>query len=177
MVDTGRRNFLVRCCQSASAALVPTSLRGIAFPSSFDFDSSSAFASTGEFHLQPHYRAQRALDAVLAKTEAGRDQFVTEKYHDQIAAILAEWSGGLRQPSPNLRAVERALAPDFMGASPRFVDSRVVRAGSPVEVHRHNFTSHPNLGRDAFLQEFRTALSVFSEIVTVQFQVTSITAR
>jgi tetratricopeptide (TPR) repeat protein/peroxiredoxin len=151
-------------------------LRRIASPFSFNLDSSSAFSSGGEFHLQPHYRAQRALDAVLLKTEAGRDEFVTEKYHDQIAAILAKWSVGLLQSSPDTGAVERALAPNFLGASPQSVDSRVVRAGSPVEVHQHNFSSQPNLTRDAFLQEFRSALNVFSKIVTAEFQVTSITA-
>jgi tetratricopeptide (TPR) repeat protein/peroxiredoxin len=151
-------------------------LRRIASPFSFNFDSSSAFSSGGEFHLQPHYRAQRALDAVLAKTEAGKDQFITEKYHDQIAAILAKWSVGLLQSSPDMGAVERALAPNFLGASPRSVDWRVLRAGSPVEVHQHNFASQPNLGWDAFLQEFRSALNVFSKIVTAEFQVTSITA-
>jgi tetratricopeptide (TPR) repeat protein/peroxiredoxin len=174
LIDTGRRNFLVRCCQGASAALVPVGWRGIAFPFSSSLYSFPAFSSAGEFRLQPHYRSQLALDAVLAKTEAGRDAFVTEKYHDQIAAMLAKWSASLLQSSKDLSAVERALTPDFLGTSPRPVESRVVRAGSTLEVHHNNFTSQANIGRDAFVQEFRSGLNVFSKIVTAEFQVTSI---
>ena len=37
----------------------------------------------------------RPLDALLLKTQAGSDDFVTEKYADQIAAIFAQWSSGL----------------------------------------------------------------------------------
>jgi hypothetical protein len=51
--------------------------------------------SGGEFHLHPHYRAQLPIEATLLKTQAGQDEFITEKYHDQIAAIFAEWSSGL----------------------------------------------------------------------------------
>jgi tetratricopeptide (TPR) repeat protein/peroxiredoxin len=175
MVDTGRRDFLVRCCQGASAAFIPTSLRGIALPSSF-FESRSPFASSGEYHLQPHYRARRAVDTMLVKAKAGTDEFVTEKYHDQIAAILAKWSLSLLQAAQDISAVERVLAPDFLGASPLSVDSRAVRAGSPLEVYRHNFKSQLSLGRDAFLDELRSSMSVFSKIVTAEFQVTGIAA-
>lgn len=176
LVDTGRRNFLVRCCQGASAALVPVTWRGIAFPFRSAFYFSPAFSSSGDFHLQPHYRTARPLDAVLAMAEAGTDDFVTEKYHNQIAAILAKWSASLLQSSPETSVFEKVFAPDFLGASPRSIDSRVVRADSTLEVHRQNFMSQPNLGRDAFLQEFRSSLSVFTRIVTAEFQVTSISA-
>jgi hypothetical protein len=75
-----------------------------------------------------------------------------------------------------VRAIERILVPDFAGSSPRPVDSRLVRPGPALEVHQIKFTSPPNLGRDAFLQELRSAMSVFSKIVTAEFQVTSIAA-
>ena len=42
--------------------------------------------------MHPHYRAELPLEATLPKVQAGFDEFVTEKYHDQIAAILAEWT-------------------------------------------------------------------------------------
>jgi len=68
--------------------MVPARLRGLAFPSNPSFDSSTP-SSDGEFRLHPHYVAQRPLDAILLKTDAGLDDFVSEKYHDRIAAILA----------------------------------------------------------------------------------------
>jgi tetratricopeptide (TPR) repeat protein/peroxiredoxin len=156
--------------------MVPGSLRGFAFPGIYPSDSPTALPSGGEFHLHPQYRAQRPLDATLLKTQAGLDDFITEKYHDQIAATLAEWSSGLLQSPQEVSAVERFLTPDFLGSSLRPANSRLVRPGSALEVRRNEFTSPPNLGRDVFLQELRSSLSVFSKIATAEFQVTSIAA-
>ncbi|HYW39866.1 MAG TPA: FG-GAP-like repeat-containing protein [Terriglobales bacterium] len=118
----------------------------------------------------------RPLDALLLKTQAGLDDFVTEKYADQIAAILARWSSGLLQSPQDVGAVEKVLLPNFSGSSPRPVESRVVRPGSTIEVRRNTFKRETALGRDAFLQELRSALSGFSKILAAEFQVTSIDA-
>jgi hypothetical protein len=174
--DASRRNFLVRCCQGASATLFPITLRGLALPFSFCFDAPTAVASGEEFHLQPHYRAQRPLDAILLKTRAGLDSFITEKYHDQIAAILAEWSSGLLRSPQELQAVEKVLAPDFLGSSMRPVESRLVRSSSGIEVSQNKFGTPAKLGKEAFAQELRSAMAAFAKVVTAEFQVTAITA-
>ena len=157
--------------------MVPAGLRGFAFPFIYPCDSPRAIPSDGEFHLRPHYRAQRPLDAALLKTQAGLDDFITEKYHDQIAAILAEWSSSLLRSPQEVRAFENVLTRDFSGSSLRPGDSRVVRSGPVLEVHHNEFTSQTNLGRDAFLRELRSAMSVFSRVVTAEFQVTNIDVR
>ncbi len=154
--------------------MVPASLRGFAFPSVYPFGPPTAIPSEGEFHLHPHYRAQRPLDAVLPKTQAGLDDFIAEKYHDQIAAILAEWSSSLLQSPQDVHAVERVLTPDFSGSSLRPADSRLVRPGPVLAVHQNAFAPQPNFGQTAFLQELRSAMSVFSKVVTAEFQVTNI---
>jgi tetratricopeptide (TPR) repeat protein/peroxiredoxin len=118
----------------------------------------------------------RPLDALLLKTQAGLDDFVTEKYADQIAAILAQWSIGLLQSPQDVRAVGKLLLPNFSGSSLRPVDSRVVRPGPAIEVRHNRFKREIALGRDAFLQELRSAMSGFSKILTAEFQVTSIEA-
>ena len=76
--------------------MFPASLRGFALPSNSPFDPFNENSSNGEFYLHPHYRAERPLDKTLLKVQAGLDSFVSEKYYDQIALILAEWSLGLR---------------------------------------------------------------------------------
>src|SRR6267142_1246025 len=126
--DTSRRNFLIRCCQGAFAGLMP---RGLDFPF-FHFDSENE-RSHCEFHLHPHYRAPSPLDAPLSKVQAGLDEFVTETYHDQIAATLAQWSSSLLQSSHELQAFEKALATDFSGSALRPFQSRLVRPGPPIE--------------------------------------------
>ncbi|HLB88636.1 MAG TPA: hypothetical protein VJK29_13380, partial [Terriglobales bacterium] len=153
-----RRNFLIRCCQGASAALLPARLRDLAFPSAYAFQTSA----NPEFHLHPHYRAQTPLDATLLKTQAGLDDFVTEKYADQIAAILAEWSAGLLESPQEMQAVEKVLTSDFSGSSFRPVESRLVRSGA-LEICQNKFTRQAALRRDAFLQELRSAFSPFSK--------------
>ena len=139
LVDPGRRDFLVKCAQGASAALVPAGLRGFSFPFAYSPEVRNAVPGAGEFHLHPHYRAKLPIEATLLKTLAGSDDFITEKYHDQIAAILVKWSAGLLESPQNLQAIERILSPDFSGASFRPVESRVVRSGPAVEVRQNKF--------------------------------------
>jgi len=172
-VDLPRRNFLIRCCQGAGATLIPARLRDFAHAAS-DASKFEA-ATTPDFHLHPHYRARRPIDATLLNTKAGLDDFVTEKYADQIAAILAEWSSGLLQSPQEVQAIEKFLAPDFLGISLRPETSRLVRSGM-LEVDHNRFATQPSLKRDAFLQQLRAALNSFGQIVTAEFQVTNINA-
>jgi len=118
----------------------------------------------------------RPLDALLLKTQAGLDDFVAEQYADQIAAILAQWSSGLLRSPQDLSAIEKVLLPNFFGSSPRPVESRVVRLGPTIDVRHNTFKRESAIGRDAFLQELRSAMSGFSKILTAEFQVTSIDA-
>jgi tetratricopeptide (TPR) repeat protein/peroxiredoxin len=179
-VDIRRRDFLIRCCQGASAALIPAGLlsdgrHGLGWPL-YGLEPANTDLSSGEFHLRPHYRMATPLDALLLKTQAGLDDFVTEKYADEIAVILAQWSSGLLQSPQDVTAVEKVLAPSFSGSSVRPADSRVVRPGATIEVRHNKFKPDAALGRDAFLQELRSSLSGFSKILTAEFQVTSIDA-
>ncbi len=173
-VDLRRRDFLVRFCQGASAALIPAGLRGLGWPTLYGFDAADAVSSNREFHLHPHYRMPRPLDALLFKTQAGLDDFVTEKYADQVAAILSEWSSGLLHSPQDLSAVEKVLLPNFSGSSLRPGNSRVVRPGPTIEVRHNTFEREIALGQEAFLQELRSAMSGFSKILTAEFQVTSV---
>ncbi|HTU41600.1 MAG TPA: hypothetical protein VMF10_07810, partial [Candidatus Aquilonibacter sp.] len=143
----GRRNFLVRFCQGASAAMIPAQLGRFAlapvfpkvFPNGHVFDSQLPFSSESEFRFHPRYRSQRPFDALLLKTQAGFDDFVSEKYHDQIAAILAEWSADLLRSPMDCQIFGKVLAADFSGTPVRPTESQIVRAGSVVEVHRGKF--------------------------------------
>jgi tetratricopeptide (TPR) repeat protein len=160
-----RRNFIIRSCQGTAGLL----LRG----RSLDAQSPPAGA---EFHLHPQYRAATPFDALRLKVNAGLDDFPTEKDHDRIAAILAQWRSGLLESPRTLQSLEKVLARDFRGASPRPVDSRVVRPGPALEVRRVTFSSQTSLGPTAFLHELRSTLDSYSKILTAEFQVTRIVA-
>ncbi len=174
VADLRRRDFLVRFCQTAGAALIPTRLWGVSLPGS-NFLPSRTEPDAG-YQLQLHYRSERPLDATLLKVQAGLDDFITEKYADQIAKILAEWSAGLLQSPRQTQAIAKVLAAGFAGASLEPTESRVVRAGSSLQVHQNKFSTQPTLNRDNFLREWPSTLSVFSRIITAEFQVIGIDA-
>ena len=132
-------------------------------------------AGAGEgFHVQPHYRSERPLDATLRKVQAGSDDFISEKYADQIATILAKWSASLLRSPREAQTLAKSLAADFSGAPLQPAESRVVRSSSELVVHRNRFNSQAVLKRDGFLQEWKSSLSTLSKIVTAEFQITAI---
>jgi tetratricopeptide (TPR) repeat protein len=126
--------------------------------------------------LQPHYRTERTLDDKLRKVQAGFDDFITEKYAHQIAAVLADWSASLLQHPQETQAIARVLAGDFSGASLHPAESRAVRSSSNLQVRQNKFSELSTLIGDVFLREWRSTLSGFSRIVTAEFQITGIDA-
>jgi tetratricopeptide (TPR) repeat protein/peroxiredoxin len=171
-VDQRRRDFLTRCYQGFSAALLPA-VFGRFDLSAFDLGSEIDQAPS-EFHLHPHYRAPRPIDNLLLKTQAGLDNFVTEKYAEQIGKTLAKWQSGLVESPQNVAAFESVLLPAFTAGSRKPVESRVVRPGPPVEVRRNTFSRQSSLGRGAFLEELEFTLTRYTKILTAEFQITSV---
>ena len=113
------------------------------------------------------------LDATLLKAKSGYDQFVSEKYADQIGTILTKWSSGLRQSPLNLVAIEQALAADISGFSLVAPESKELRSGV-VEVQQKIFSQAVSLSREAFVAELRSVMASFSRIITADFQITRI---
>jgi tetratricopeptide (TPR) repeat protein/peroxiredoxin len=175
-IDLSRRELLFRFCQSAGATLIPARLWGWAYPNSLASDSSNAAANAG-FHLHSHYRSERPLDATLAKVQTGLDDFITEKYADQIDATLALWRLSLLRSPQDVIAFAKVFTADFSATSPRPIESRVVRSGSPVEVRQNKFVAEAALNGADFSREWRSTLGVFSKIVTAEFQITAIKAN
>ena len=128
----------------------------------------------GGSQLHPHYRSETPLDAAILKLKAGSDEFANEKDHDQIAAVLAQWSAGLRGPTPSFHAIENALAGDFAGSMLVPAESRILRPGPALEVRQVGYAASSRVERSAFVAQLRKDLSVFSRFLTAEFQVTRI---
>ncbi|MGA3107580.1 MAG: FG-GAP-like repeat-containing protein [Terriglobales bacterium] len=174
-MDLGRRDFLFRCCQGASTALIPAGLRGLGWPT-INFAVADTMATCGEFQLHPQYRVPRPLDALLLKAQSGLDDFPTERYADQIGAILSAWSSRLLESPQDVKAIAEVLLPNFLGASLSPAESRTLRPGPAIVVHSNRFSREAKLNRETFLLELRSSLSRFSKLLTAEFQVTSIDA-
>jgi len=171
--DPGRRDFLVRFCQGAGATLIPANLWGRTF---LGLPPPSPTSADAGFYLHPHYRSQRPLEDVLSRVTAGLDEFVSEKYADQIGEILAQWSANMLQSPGEMRGLAKTLADDFSGASLQPTQSRTLRSSLGIEVNEHKFADQPTLNRDRFLREWQSQFGAFSKIVTAEFQITRIDA-
>jgi len=176
-VDFRRREFLIRSGQLASAALLAPSLRAFGSAQTAPPNSPLERLPSGQFHLHPHYRTALPLDPLLAKTESGLDDFITEQYADQITAILSQWSESLLRLPTDMAAFEKTLHPNFTAASPIPVESQTVRPGPPIEIRRNKFAQALSQNRTKFLSALRTTLSQFDRIRTAEFQVTGIGAN
>jgi tetratricopeptide (TPR) repeat protein len=130
--------------------------------------------SPDEFHVHPHYRLPRGIEAILRKVPAGFDQFVTEKYQDHIAVVFKEWSSQLLQSPRNTAAIEKTISTDFSGESPKPSVWKPVYEGSPIQVWKGEFAGKTMLRGHDFFAEWRSSVGAFSKIITAEFQVTSI---
>jgi hypothetical protein len=114
------------------------------------------------------------MEAILRKVPAGFDEFVTEKYQDQVAAIFSEWSSQLLRSPQNTAALEKVIAADFFGASPKASVWTRVYESAPLQVWKGQFAGEAMLRGHDFFGEWRSSVSAFSKIITAEFQVTSI---
>jgi tetratricopeptide (TPR) repeat protein len=136
----------------------------------------SAPVADAQYHLQPRYRSARPLDATLRKVQSGLDEFITEKYADQIAMILAQWSESLLRSPQQTQAVAKVLAGDFSSTSLQPEESHIVRSSAALQVRQNKFASQFVLSRESFLREWQSSLSIFSKILNAEFQITAIDA-
>ena len=144
--------------------MLPASLSNFAFASSPDSPRSLPF--DGDLRLHPRYPFARPLDATLLKTQADLDDFVSEKYHDRIAPILAEWSSELLRSSQGVQAIKKVLTTDFSGGSLRPNESRPVRMDSLVEVHQNKFTAAVVPGQS----DISSPIAIFNECFFYNFK-------
>jgi len=176
-IDLIRRKFLARCCAGAGASMIPARLRGLAFrPSSHEsssLDSRAGQLSDVAFHLHPHYRTERPLDATLLKVNPDQDDYVSEKYAARIEKALAGWSADLRQSPPSAKAIESSLDAEFLGVSPVPATSRPLRNDS-LRVEENKFNPDATLRPDEFMRALRSSLKTASRFLTADFQITSI---
>lgn len=166
-----RRDFLIRCCQSASAALLPSALGRFNYTISSELEQSPT-----QFHLHPHYRVPMPIEDLLVKIRPGTDEFITEKYADQIAATLSQWTASLLHSPHNIDAFEKALLPAFSASSLVAKESRLVRSGPPLGVRRNNFSTEFSLSPSSFLEQLSSTFGRYTRILTADFQVTGMDA-
>jgi hypothetical protein len=167
-----RREFL-QYGQGAALAFLPSGLWLPRFDSPI-FPQNPA--PPPEFHVHPIYKTPRAIEAMLKKARAEFDAFPTEIYQDQIAKVFEAWAVELRASPAKTGALESAMSARF-AANSLVVNLQPRRKDEGVfQVWDAKFQETPILGGEAFVGGWRSAVSSFSKFVTVEFQITGISA-
>ena len=128
------------------------------------------------FYLHPRYRSERPLDAAVLKVQPGLDEFISEKYADQVGAILASWSAALLHSAAGTAVIAQTLAHNFEGGSLQPAESRVARSSAGIEVRRNKFAGSAILHREEFLRDWQLAFRELAKIDVAEFQITGIDA-
>jgi tetratricopeptide (TPR) repeat protein/peroxiredoxin len=169
-VDLSRRQFL-QYFQGVPLVFLPASLP---FRSSFRGAVSKENSASGELQLHPEYHAKRAIDTILRKVPAGFDDFVTEKYQDEIELILREWSAQLLASPQKTDALRKVMAAEFSGDSLKSSSEQVLYNSAPIRCWRVQYPKGNVLDGEPFLEELRSSFASFSELLTVEFQIVGI---
>ena len=156
--------------------VLPSPIRSAVLPSFFPRVSGEDAPSLplSDERLTPHYPSKSSLEDVLRYVPPGSDEYVTEKYAFEIARRLEQWGQELKSEARSSKELEGMLAPSLRGASLVPEEQTPLRSGYGIDVVRRKFASEPALGRERFLEEFRSYLAPLERIVTAEFQITQI---
>ena len=110
------------------------------------------------------------------KVRAEFDSFPTEIYQDQIARILQEWAADLRVSPEKTGTLERVMSSAFVSNS-LAANLQARREDDGIfQVWKAKFRDESRIGREGFIAEWRSAVRGFSNLMTVEFQITAIRA-
>ncbi len=110
----------------------------------------------------------------MRKVPAGFDDFVTEKYQDQIEAVFREWSLQLLDSPQQVDAIRKAMSSRFLGGSWKPYQDKTVREDAFLKVLSMRYPLAATLPEEMFLAELQTGLSPFSKLMTAEFQIEGI---
>src|SRR5215472_6584067 len=174
--NTVSRRAFLGGLRYAPLFLLPSPIRS-AVPPFFSPRVSGEHAPSLPFsdqRLTPHYPSKSSLDDVLRYVPPGSDEYVTEKYAFEIARRLEQWGQELKSEARSRKELEGMLAPSLRAASLVPEEQTPLRSGYGIDVVRWKFASEPALGRERFLEEFRSYLAPLERIVTAEFEITQI---
>ena len=164
-----RRDFL-GACGCASTLLLPAPLFGaIASPAAQEV--ANGLPAFSDYRVLPHYRAHSPLEELIRKARQKVDDYPSERYGREIESHFSGWAVELRKNKNDVRALAAFLSPQLAAASPAPQGFDRIREDPTLAVRRASFSSELSLGRDAFLEEFRSSLGLISEVLIAEFKV------
>ena len=172
--SSDRRNFLIQSGKGLGAVLSASVFH---FPVHIPLAVGARLpVDETAFQIHPCYRTARPLDALLLKAQPGTDEFVTEKYADDIEKILRRWEEALLADPHDSQRIASYLASDFLGAALRPAHSTNLRSDNLIHVDRHAFDTDMRLKSAEFADQLRQLVVPYNKVHTAEFQVINITA-
>lgn len=173
-----RRAFL-GLTGSLIPSLAPAPLRG-ALPSRaapLDLHTGVNTPPLSDLRLSPRYRAKSPLDDIFRYIDPGSDEFISEKYAEEIEGIVGKWSALLTNSPSNVSEIGVFLAPSFQGCTLQPSQIQQLRSEPSLEAWRRHFSVLATLGHGPFMQELRAFFSTFNKLITAEFKVFAISVR
>jgi len=115
-----------------------------------------------EYRLTPHYRAQPPLEDILQHTVPGSDAFPTEKYAEELEAVLDRWGAALRQSPPDLRPLINSISPQVAASGLTPSELQTIRSDANFQVQRCVFPTSLELGRESLVEQIRSQIGLFT---------------
>ncbi|HUI43332.1 MAG TPA: FG-GAP-like repeat-containing protein [Terriglobia bacterium] len=135
----------------------------------------AAGGARGELRLIPHYPKPSPLEEVLRYLRPGGDEFLGEKFAEQVEDVLAGWTEALTRS--DVQALGQSFSRGFQGMSWRSFQEHVVRPGPAIEVSKRRFAGEPSIGPGDFLNEFRDYLGSGKRVLAAEFKVPALDVR
>jgi tetratricopeptide (TPR) repeat protein len=130
------------------------------------------FAGThADSRFTPHYPAKSPLDTVLRLAAPGSDEYVTEGYAFELAALLEEWSQHLKLDSPATAILSKFVDSSIQSTALTPIRELPLRPGDRIEVSRREFSLALFPGRERFLQEIKNYLAPLKHVETADFEI------
>lgn len=123
--------------------------------------------------LIPNYRTKPPIDDLIGLVEPGADAFISEKYAQQIEAILAEWKKSLEQSPANGLAIANFLSPNLEASALRPSKETVLRSDPSLQVWRGEFAEQPGCNKDGLVRQLNSLWDDLS-ILNAEFKVIAI---
>jgi Flp pilus assembly protein TadD/peroxiredoxin len=140
-------------------------------PSKTPENQPPAFA---DFRLKPQYPVKSPLEDVLRRVAPGTDEYVTEKYAFELAAILKQWSEAFEAFVGDLSIVGKSLDPAIETTQISSAKETRLRSRYGLNISKRQFVSGTVRGRERFLQEIQVWLGDISRVETAEFEITGI---
>jgi tetratricopeptide (TPR) repeat protein len=127
-----------------------------------------------DIRLKPSYPSKSPLEDVLRRVAAGSDEYLTEKYAEEIAALLEGWSQAIKASPRDLAALKNFSDAEITASPLAMPEEKVVRSGEGIELAKRRFPAPPVAGRERFLEGMAAYLAPFARLETAEFQIVSI---